>query len=173
MSIRNKISKSLYSLNHAEKFLSPKALKMIYYAIIHTHLLYCLPVIFFTIQSNIGKLYIMQNKSIRIISQAKHNAHTLPLFVHNMINQMKFLFMFNLVEMPLITMYLELYRKIWESSLSIIYQRILLNLCTLKTFSLMLNLIFYPNSPISIQYIFFYLYIYISYFLLMIISVYH
>ena len=78
--IRNKISKSLYSLNQAKHFLSAKALKMIYYALIHPHFLYCLPVICSTTQSNIDKLFIMQKKSLRIISQAKYNAHTLPLF---------------------------------------------------------------------------------------------
>ena len=83
--IRNKISKSLYSLNQAKHFLSAKTLKMIYYALIHPHFLYCLPVICSTIQSNIDKLYVMQKKSIRIISQAKYNAHTLPLFFHHKI----------------------------------------------------------------------------------------
>merc|ERR1711911_390924 len=53
---------------------------MSYYALIHPHFLYCLRVICSTTQSNIDKLFIMQKKSLRIISQAKYNAHTLPLF---------------------------------------------------------------------------------------------
>ena len=81
--IRNKISRSLYSLNQAKNFISVKALKMIYYALIHSHLLYCLPLICSTNQSNVDKLYTLQKKSIRIISQAKYNAHTKPLFFHH------------------------------------------------------------------------------------------
>ena len=76
----NKISKSLYSLNKVKHFLSSNALKSIYYSLIHPHFLYCLPVVSCTSQKYLNTLILKQKRCIRIIFNAKYNAHPEPLF---------------------------------------------------------------------------------------------
>lgn len=78
--LHTKLSKSLYSLNRAKHFLTTKALKTLYYALIHPHFLYCLPIISCTSQKNINLLQKCQKWAIRLINKAKYNAHTQPLF---------------------------------------------------------------------------------------------
>ena len=70
----------MFSLNKVKKFLPSSALKSIYYAIIHPHFLYCLPVTSCSSQKNINALFIQQKRCIRTICKAKYNAHTEPLF---------------------------------------------------------------------------------------------
>ena len=79
--VSNKISKSMYSLNKVKKILPTSALISIYYAIIHPHLLYCLPNVSCTSQTNMNSLFIKQKRCIRFIGNAKYNAHTEPLFL--------------------------------------------------------------------------------------------
>jgi hypothetical protein len=78
---RNKISKALFYLNKAKGILSSKALKSLYFALVHPHFLYCLPVYSSTSKKNMDSLYIKQKKCIRIIVNAKYNAHTQPIFL--------------------------------------------------------------------------------------------
>lgn len=78
--IRAKLSKALYILRSAKHLLSTKALKSVYYAIFHSNLIYCLPVWSCTSQANINSLSTMQKAAIRIVSQARFNEHTEPLF---------------------------------------------------------------------------------------------
>ena len=75
-----KISKSLFLMRSAKNVLSSKALRSVYYALIHSHLLYCLPAYSCTSNSNINSLFVKQKKAIRLVCQAKYNAHTSPLF---------------------------------------------------------------------------------------------
>ena len=42
--ITSKISRALYTLRCVKKFLTPKALKALYYSLIHCHLIYALPI---------------------------------------------------------------------------------------------------------------------------------
>ena len=76
----SKITRSLYSLKNVKNVLSTSALKLLYYALIHPHFLYCLPVISCTSQKNINLLYKSQKWAVRIIGKAKYNAHSQPLF---------------------------------------------------------------------------------------------
>ena len=75
-----KISKSLFCLNRVKNILSDKALKSLYYALIHPYFLYCMPVYCCTKQKNINALLSIQKRCIRLISKAKYNAHTDPLY---------------------------------------------------------------------------------------------
>ena len=75
-----KISRSLFSLRQAKNILNSKALKSLYYALIHPHFLYCLPVVSCTNAQNIHALTQLQKKCIRIISKSRYNAHTAPLY---------------------------------------------------------------------------------------------
>jgi Reverse transcriptase (RNA-dependent DNA polymerase) len=78
--ICNKISRSNYIINRAKNLLPLNALKSLYFALVHPHLLYCLPIIACTSQSNISKLFKAQKKAIRTITRSPYNAHTQPLF---------------------------------------------------------------------------------------------
>ena len=57
---RNKISKALFFLTKAKNLLSSKALKSLYYALVHPHFLYCLPIYSSTSKKNMDSLYVKQ-----------------------------------------------------------------------------------------------------------------
>ena len=77
---RNKISKALFFLTKAKNLLSSKALKSLYFALVHPHFLYCLPIYSSTSKKNMDSLYVKQKKCMRVIYNAKYNAHTQPIF---------------------------------------------------------------------------------------------
>ena len=81
----NKINKSLFCINRSKNFLTSKALKSLYYALIHPHLLYCINVYSATSPSNLKRLTLLQKKAIRTIHKVKSNAHTAPLFISSSI----------------------------------------------------------------------------------------
>ena len=96
----NKISKSLYCINRAKNFLSKKALKSLYFALIHPHLLYCINIYSIATSSNLKRLNLLQKRAIRIINKSPYLAHTQPLFTESkvlpldkLIIQAKLLFM--------------------------------------------------------------------------------
>ena len=78
--ISAKIASSLYFIRSAKHVLSEKSLKMLYFSLVHCHLLYCNLIWGCANKSNINSLYLIQKKAIRTISNAKFNAHSLPLF---------------------------------------------------------------------------------------------
>ena len=59
---------------------------MLYYTLIHSHLIYSAPVLASLTHSLKNKLFIKQKKAIRIVCGKKSNSHTLPLFTrHNIL----------------------------------------------------------------------------------------
>jgi hypothetical protein len=78
--ICNKLNNSIYCINRAKNFLSKNALRSLYYALIHPHLLYCINVYSCTNKSNLKRLTILQKKAIRTINLSPAYAHTKPLF---------------------------------------------------------------------------------------------
>jgi hypothetical protein len=76
----SKIAQSNFIINRAKNFLPQTALRTLYFALVHPHLLYCQPIYSCTSSKNLGKLEKLQKKSIRIICNAKNNAHTRELF---------------------------------------------------------------------------------------------
>jgi hypothetical protein len=78
--LRNKLSKSLYALRSTKNFLSEKALCQLYFTMIHSHLIYAIQIWTCTSPSNFSEIEKIQKKAIRIVKQAKYNAHTEPLF---------------------------------------------------------------------------------------------
>ena len=73
-------SKALFYMRSAKNFLNQKALKYIYYSIFHSNLIYAIQVWSCVNESSLKSLLIKQKSAIRIISQAKYNSHTEPLF---------------------------------------------------------------------------------------------
>ena len=61
--------------------LGMKTLKTLYYTLIHSYLIYCLPIWSCGARkSSCKSLFILQKKAIRMISNAKYNDPTAPLF---------------------------------------------------------------------------------------------
>ena len=81
----SKISKSLYFLRAVQNVLTPQALKSVYYAIIHSHLIYGIHIWSCTAPSNLQSLVTKQKAAIRYINNAKYNAHTETLFKNSKI----------------------------------------------------------------------------------------
>ena len=81
--VLKKINSALFLINRAKHLLSKNSLKRLYYAMIHPHLLYCLPIYCYTSSKNIETLYKKQKQCIRTINNAKFNAHSEPLFYNS------------------------------------------------------------------------------------------
>ena len=75
-----KLSRSIFCIKRASNKLSHKSLRSLYYALVHPHLLYCNNILNCTSATNLSKIKKLQKKAIRIISKAKNNEHTGPLF---------------------------------------------------------------------------------------------
>ena len=67
-------------MSKAKHILTHEHLKILYYSLIHPYLLYGIIMWGNTYKSNLSKLEKLQKKSLRIISGAKYNDHTSPLF---------------------------------------------------------------------------------------------
>jgi hypothetical protein len=61
-SVCNKIAKSNYIISKAKNLLPLSSLKTLYYALVHQHLLYCLPIYACTSQKNLTRLQKAQKK---------------------------------------------------------------------------------------------------------------
>ena len=87
----SKLAQSNFIINRAKHFLPAQSLKTLYFALIHSHLTYCLPLYSCTSAKNITKLEKLQKKSIRIITNSNYSAHTAPLFSKLKIMPLKYL----------------------------------------------------------------------------------
>ena len=75
-----KLTRALFFLRRSQNFLTDRALHSLYYAIFHSHLLYCPIIVSGTSTKNLNKISILQKKAIRIVAREKNLAHTRPLF---------------------------------------------------------------------------------------------
>jgi hypothetical protein len=75
-----KISKSLFCINRIKNFVNKESLKQLYYAMVHSHLAYCINVYGCSNTTNLQKLRIKQKAALRTISNAGYRDHTKPLF---------------------------------------------------------------------------------------------
>ena len=78
-----KISKSLFCLNRIKNFIDKHSLKMLYYAMVHSHLSYCINVYGSANTTNLQRLRVKQKEAIRVINNAGYRDHTAPLFKEN------------------------------------------------------------------------------------------
>ena len=78
--IVKKISKMLYSYRQTKQVLTWNAKKSLYYATIHSHLIFGIHIWSCTSDSSLTPLILKQKMSIRILYNASYNAHTEPLF---------------------------------------------------------------------------------------------
>jgi len=78
--IISKVSRALYILRTVKNILTEKALKSLYYSLIHCHLIYAIPIWSICNQQLQKELYIKQKMAVRIVSGLKYNDHTEPMF---------------------------------------------------------------------------------------------
>jgi Reverse transcriptase (RNA-dependent DNA polymerase) len=78
--VSKKLSTALYFIRSAKNSLNPKALKSIYFALFHSHLIYAIQIWSCCSESILKQLFLKQKNAIRILSNARYNAHTEPLF---------------------------------------------------------------------------------------------
>ena len=76
----SKLSKALFFLRRAKNFISAKALTSLYFALFHSHLLYCTNILSCANLTNLNRITILQKKAIRLIANANFLDHTEPLF---------------------------------------------------------------------------------------------
>jgi hypothetical protein len=78
-----KLSRAIYCIRRVSNMLSLKALKSLYFALFHPHLLYCAIILSCSSNTNIKRILKLQKKVMRAIFKEKANAHTAPLFLHS------------------------------------------------------------------------------------------
>ena len=79
--IHNKISRSLYMLNHVKHILPIRHLRSLYYSLVHPHLEYGLVLWGSTHNSYVKKISTLQKKkTVRAINQIPYNNHTNDYF---------------------------------------------------------------------------------------------
>jgi len=79
-SLCTKISKSLFCLNRIKNFVTNPALKSLYYAMVHSHISYCINIYGCATPTALNKLVIKQKEAIRIVCRSGYRDHTNPLF---------------------------------------------------------------------------------------------
>jgi hypothetical protein len=78
-----KLTRAIYCIRRASNLISLKSLKMLYYALVHPHLLYCAVILSCGSNANLKRMATLQKKAIRIINKKPVNEPTAPLFIAN------------------------------------------------------------------------------------------
>jgi hypothetical protein len=78
--ISNKLSRAFFFLRKSKHFLTPSAMKSLYFSLIHCHLTYALPIWSSTLSSAFKPIVTKQKIAVRLITNSPYNAHTEPLF---------------------------------------------------------------------------------------------
>ena len=77
------LNRSLFFLSRVKHFLPLYCRKQLYFAHIHSILIYCLPLLSMAYKTDLNRLEKLQRKAVRIIFNANFRADTMPLF-HNL-----------------------------------------------------------------------------------------
>jgi hypothetical protein len=78
-----KLTRAIYIIRRASNMLSLKSLKLLYFSLVHPHLLYCNVILSCGNESNLKRILTLQKKAIRIINKKPSNEPTAPLFLSN------------------------------------------------------------------------------------------
>jgi hypothetical protein len=117
----SKLSKTLYFLRSSKNFLTPRAMKAVYYSLFHSNLIYCIQIWSCTSRSNLTPIITLQKKAIRLISNSNYNAHSEPIFKEQSILPFdKLVLFFNLQTMQYYTQgYLPVsFNNVWVNNAS-------------------------------------------------------
>ena len=74
------MSKSIFCINRAKHFLPQGTLITLYHSLVHSHLLYCPLVTSCSSNKDLEKIFKIQKKAIRIVTNSSYHTHTAPLF---------------------------------------------------------------------------------------------
>jgi hypothetical protein len=77
----NKISKSLFCINRIKNFVDMNTKKLLYFAMIHSHKMYCLTIYSCANATNMNRLKIKQKAAIRTICNSGFRDHTGPFIL--------------------------------------------------------------------------------------------
>ena len=80
LTVRNKISKGLGILSKIRNIVPCRVLISLYHALVHPHLEYCNIVWAASTCSALNKVFLLQKRAVRIITNSPWLAHTAPLF---------------------------------------------------------------------------------------------
>ena len=72
------LNKSMFFLSRVKNFLPLNCRKQLYFAHIHSHLVYCLPLLSMAYKTDLSKLEKLQRKALRITYNVGYRAATLP-----------------------------------------------------------------------------------------------
>jgi len=78
--VKKKVSSGIYAMKVVKHTLSPAHMRTLYFSLIHPYLLYGVSLWGNTYKKHLHKIEILQKKAIRVLSGAKYNDHSLPLF---------------------------------------------------------------------------------------------
>ena len=78
--ICTKLTKSLFCIRRIKNFVNQNTLKMLYFAMIHSHIVYCLNIYSCANTTTLQKIRIKQKEAIRVVCNSPYRAHTAPLF---------------------------------------------------------------------------------------------
>ncbi len=70
----------LYKINRIKNFVNQDTLKTLYFAMVHSHLVYCINIYSCANTTSLNKLRVKQKQAVRIICNAGIRDHTAPLF---------------------------------------------------------------------------------------------
>ena len=88
----NKLSSALYAIKSVKNILPSESLCTIYHSLFHSHLTYAIQIWGTGSKSNLTSLHKKQKNAVRLITGAKYNTHTEPLFKKLKILPLPFLF---------------------------------------------------------------------------------
>jgi hypothetical protein len=91
----SKVSKSLYCINKVKNFINLESLKKLYFAMVHSHISYCINVYGGANQTNLSRIEIKQKQAIRVITNSGYRDHTAPIFKEQQILPLEKLITFN------------------------------------------------------------------------------
>ena len=78
--LSSRIAKGLYIIRTSKRLLSEKALRLLYFSLIHSHIIYAIQAYGCAEKSVLQPIIKLQKKAIRIVSNSKYNAHCDPIF---------------------------------------------------------------------------------------------
>ena len=78
--VMKKIAKGLFALSRAKQYIGEKHRLLLYFSLIHSHLVYSAPVLSALNKTMARKIFAMQKRALRSVANIKYNGHTAPLF---------------------------------------------------------------------------------------------
>ena len=76
----SKVARGSWALNQLKHFVDEQTLRSVYHCLIYSHLQYCISSWGTASKSRLAPLFILQKRSIRLLTESGYREHTNPLF---------------------------------------------------------------------------------------------